>query len=215
MDQLSSETDLSHELPSYRSWLRSRPLIRALNTRLGHAPGRKRPTRWWNTPVRRRNALVAVGQVTQVIDLTKVEGNPTPRADPGLLRLGVEADLRGQLRVEIEAPAESAQGTAMTVVILLLTGAIVGAGGLAAGQVWGLPVAVSAAGVLVLFVSPVILFCWLRRHNQPASPPGSPSPQPGGRRPLSRIRPPGHRQADAGPVRRAPRGGRRGGGGAG
>jgi hypothetical protein len=165
MDQLSSETDLSHELPSRRSWLRSRRLIRALGTRLGRGPGRKTPARWRNTPVRWRKARAAGGQVTQVIDLTEVEGNPTPRADPGLLRLGVEAHLRGQLRMEIEAPAESAQGTAMTVVILLLTGAILGAFGLAAGQVWGLPVALSAAGVLVLFVSPVILFCWLRRRT--------------------------------------------------
>jgi hypothetical protein len=154
MGKLGKVTDLSYERPSRRSWLPSSRPARGI--------GRHRHTsrRWWPD---NRTTEVRVGRA---LDLPKLEGDPTYRADPGLLRLGAQArPLRGEIQFEIEAPAASPQGTAMTVVILLGTGAGLGACGFAACEVWHLPAILSVAAVALLFVSPLITYVRLRRRN--------------------------------------------------
>jgi hypothetical protein len=102
--------------------------------------------------------------VVRVLDLPALEGDPTYRADEGLLRLGAEVrPFRGHVRVDMEAPVESQPGTAMTAAILLGTGTFLGACGLAAGYLWRFPSAFSAILAIVLFVSPVITYMGLRR----------------------------------------------------
>jgi hypothetical protein len=153
MDQLDKETDLSRERPSRRSRLSGRRTPRAI--------GRHRRTL---PRLDRKNRAVEV-RVVRVLDLTTLEGDPTYRADEGLLKLGAEVrPFRGQARVDIEAPAESQPGTAITAAILLGMGAILGGCGLAAGYFWRFPSALSAIIAILLFVSPVITYMGLRRR---------------------------------------------------
>jgi hypothetical protein len=101
-----------------------------------------------------------------VTDLDQLEGNPTSRADPGLASFGAEVHpLRGWFRVNMQAPADSGPGTAMTAVVLLGTGAFLGACGLVAGDLWRFPSAVSAIVTALMFVSPVITYIGLRRRG--------------------------------------------------
>jgi hypothetical protein len=105
-------------------------------------------------------------RVTRVTDLPKLEGDPTSRADQGLFRLDAEIHpLRGHVRFEIEAPAGSQQGTAAIVVILLVTGAFLGAGTLAAADHWRFPPVLSAIITALLFVSPVLTYVAIRRRR--------------------------------------------------
>jgi hypothetical protein len=154
MDQPGRETDLSREPPTRRSrWPAS------LFTRATGRHRRKIPL-----PKRKRHEVDV--PVARVVDLTALEGNPTERAEVGLLKLDVEVrPLRGFIRGRVEAPVDSQPGVAMTVVILLGTGAFLGACGLAAGHL-GLfsPVAAAVVAVL-LFLSPVILYMRLRRKR--------------------------------------------------
>lgn len=152
MDQLGKETDLSRERPSRRSRWPARRTTRAI--------GRHRRTllrlTWKRSAVR----------VERVTDLPALEGDPTYRADEGLLRLGVEArPFRGQFRVDLEAPVESQPATAMAAAILRGMGAVLGACGLAAGYLWRFPSAFSAIFAILLFVAPVITYIGLRRRQ--------------------------------------------------
>lgn len=154
MDQLRKQTDLSRERPSRRSWLPARRPTKAI--------GKHRRA----FPRLRRTKPAAEVRVARVVDLHELEGDPTYRADQGLLKFGAEIHpLRGHVRVEIETPTESRQGIAMTVVILLGMGAVLGACGFAACDFWRLPPAFSAGVTILMFVSPVITYLGLRRRG--------------------------------------------------
>jgi hypothetical protein len=158
MDELTKQTDLSRERPSRRSLLppwrpasaigrhrRTVPLLSRITNRI--RPGRR----------------VRVDRET---DLPTLEGDPTSRADLGLFRLEAEIHpLRGHVRIEIEAPAQSQQGTAVIVIMLLVTGAILGAAALAADARWRFPSAVSAIVTALLFVSPILTYIAMRRRR--------------------------------------------------
>lgn len=104
--------------------------------------------------------------MTRVTDLSAIEGDPTSRANPGVVRLSAELrPFRGTFSIDMEAPAESASGTAASVVMLLVTGALLGAGALAAGSYWRFPPAVSAAITALLFVSPILTYIAIRRRR--------------------------------------------------
>jgi hypothetical protein len=151
MDQLGKETDLSRERPSRRSRWPARRTTRAI--------GRHRRAL---TPLKRKGRAGQV-PVTRVLDLPALEGDPTDRADVGLLRLDAEVrPLRGHVRLGFEAPVESQPGTAMTAAILLSTGAILAGCGLAAGYFWRFPPMASMVITVLLFLSPVITYMGLR-----------------------------------------------------
>jgi hypothetical protein len=152
MERLGKETDLSQELPTRRSWLPARRPARSIGKHRRKVPRRAR-----------RPAQVTV---TRIIDLPKLEGDPTYRADQGLVRLGAEMrPLRGQVRLEIEAPAGSSPSVAMTVLMLFGTGAALGVGGFVAADLWGFPPALSVLAVTLLFVSPLIAYLGLCRRG--------------------------------------------------
>lgn len=153
MDQLGKETDLSRERPSRRSRLSAR--------RKPRATGRHRRT----PPRLGRKARAVRVREERVLDLTTLEGDPTYRADEGLLKFGAEVrPFRGQARVDIEAPVESQPGTAITAGILLGTGAILGGCGLAAGCFCRFPSVPSAIIAALLFLSPIITYVGLHRR---------------------------------------------------
>lgn len=154
MEQVPKETDLSHEQPSRRSLLPGRRPARAIgrHRRAGSLLSRLR--------LRRR------ARVTRITDLSAIEGDPTSRANPGVVRLSAELrPLRGIFSIDMEAPAESSSGTAASVVMLLVTGALLGAGALAAGSYWRFPPAVSAVITALLFVSPILTYIAIRRRR--------------------------------------------------
>lgn len=154
MERLGKETDLSQELPTRRSWWSARRPTRSIGKH------RRKVARPWRA---RRPAQVAVARI---IDLPELEGDPTYRADQGLVRLEAEMrPLRGQMRLEIEAPAGSPSSVAMTVLILFGTGAALGVGGFAAADLWRFPPALSAIAVTLLFVSPLIAYLGLCRRG--------------------------------------------------
>jgi hypothetical protein len=154
MGEIGNETDLSRERPSRRSWWPSRRFAGIIGGRL-RTPRRQRP-----------NPGTEEIQVARTTDLPKLEGDPTDRADPGLVKFGAHArPLRGEVEIQLEAPAESPQATAMTVVILLGLGAVLSACGVAVGAMAHLPLIVAAPAVLLLFFSPLITFAWLGRRN--------------------------------------------------
>lgn len=154
MDQLRRQTDLSRERPSRRSWLPAHRPTKAIGK---HRRARLRL---------RRTRPAAEVPVARIINLSELEGDPTDRADQGMLTLDLEIrPLRGQIRLGIEAPADSRQGIAMTAVILLGMGGVLGACGFAASHFWRLPPAFSAVVTALLFVSPIITYSGLRRRG--------------------------------------------------
>jgi hypothetical protein len=113
-------------------------------------------------PLPKRTRHARKVRVVRTIDLSELEDGPTPRADPGLLRFGADIrPLRGQARIWIETPAESRQGTAMTAVILLGAGALLGIGGFAVGSLCRFPSFCSVIAAALLLVAPVITYIWL------------------------------------------------------
>ena len=154
MERLGKETDLSQELPSRRSWLPARRPTRVIGRH------RRAVRRRWRGGRASRVAPV------RIIDLPKIEGDPTSRADPGLVRVGAEMrPLRGQVWMEMEAPAGSPSSVAMIVVVLFGTGAILGVCGFVAGDLWGFPPVCSVIAVAVLFLSPLVAYLRLSRHG--------------------------------------------------
>ncbi len=104
--------------------------------------------------------------MARVTDLSRLEGDPTSRANPGVLRLSAEIrPFRGTLSFGVEAPAESQPGTAASVIMLLMTGALLGAGALGAGSYWRFPPVVSAIMTALLFASPILTYIAIRRRR--------------------------------------------------
>lgn len=151
MDELRQDADFSQIRPSRRARVPARNPLKAIGK---HGRALRRSRR-----AKRERAV----QVRQSTDLTRLEGGPTDRADPAYLKIRTHVrPLRGEFDWMIETPSESPQGVAMTVVILLGAGAMLGGGGFVALHLWGFPHVLSVIIVALLFVSPFIAFFILR-----------------------------------------------------
>jgi hypothetical protein len=151
MNPIGRETDLSRTRPSRRANIRN-PL---------KAIGRHR-----RLPRVRRPGLRASVPVDRVTDLTKLPGGePSARADVDLKITAQARSRRGAIGLKIETGSFTPQGTAMTVIMLLGTGALLGASGFVASQLWLLPVGFSISLVGGLFLSPLIAYSILRPRS--------------------------------------------------
>lgn len=149
MNEPGRETDLSRIRPGYRA--------RILNPLKAIGKHRRLP----HLRRARQGAEIPASRVT---DLTQLpEGNPSSRADPEFLRISARArPLRGEIYWEIETSSRSPQGAAMTVIMLLGAGALLGGCGLLVAHMWRLPFGPSAIISSLLLALPLIVYYFLR-----------------------------------------------------